>query len=164
MKALKTRQRRTQQPDYAVPRLPEIYRKPLIVSLGHFAITDKMLGVRYRGGRLYYSRSLSITRYQGRDLRRSEFEFGFWIPITSEHRRASRKLIRCKVNSQRTAWKRVHSFRIWSLAVAKCSTERSHISKVGQGKLFLWRYRIYACNTVVVDFGPVGSVVVWHEF
>ena len=44
----------TQQLDYAVPHLPEIYRKPL--SWGHLAITDKMLvpeGVRYRGVPLY---------------------------------------------------------------------------------------------------------------
>ena len=37
-----------------IPRLPEIYRKPL--SCGHLAITDKMLvpkGVRYRGVPLY---------------------------------------------------------------------------------------------------------------
>ena len=31
----------TQQPDYAVPRLPEIYQKPL--SWGHLTITDETL-------------------------------------------------------------------------------------------------------------------------
>ena len=44
----------TQQPDYTVPRLPEIYRKP--PSWGHLAITDEMLvikGVHYRGVPLY---------------------------------------------------------------------------------------------------------------
>ena len=34
-----------QQPDYAVPCLPEIYRKPL--SSGHLAIMDKMLGPKW---------------------------------------------------------------------------------------------------------------------
>ena len=39
---------------FSVPRLPEIYRKPL--SWGHLAITDETLvpkGVRYRGIPLY---------------------------------------------------------------------------------------------------------------
>ena len=47
------------QPDYAVPRLPEIYRKPL--SWGHLAITDEMLvpkGVHYRGVPLYIGSSI----------------------------------------------------------------------------------------------------------
>ena len=53
-KALKTRPHCTQQPDYTLLCLLEIYRKPL--SSGHLAITDKMLGpngVRYRGVPLY---------------------------------------------------------------------------------------------------------------
>ena len=53
-KAQKTQPCCTQQPDYAVPRLPEIYRKPL--SWGHLARVDKMLvpkGVRYREVPLY---------------------------------------------------------------------------------------------------------------
>ena len=48
-----------QQPDYAVPRLLEIYRKPL--SWGHLAIRDKILvpnGVHYRGVPLYLFKDL----------------------------------------------------------------------------------------------------------
>ena len=54
-KALKMQLRCTQQPDYPVPRLLEIYRKPL--SWGHLAIRDKMLvpsGVRYAGVEGFY--------------------------------------------------------------------------------------------------------------
>ena len=45
---------------------------------------------------------------------------------------------------------------------AKCSTERSHISKGGRGKLFLsvevQNLYIHVYKTVVVDVGPFGSV------
>ena len=65
-KARKTQLRCTQQPDYAVPRLPEIYRKPL--SWGHLAITDEMLvpkGVRYRGVPLYTFPCMALLRSTG---------------------------------------------------------------------------------------------------
>ena len=55
-----------QQPDYAVPHLPEIYQKPL--SQGHLAITDKMLGpngVRHRGVSLYGNALRVLALYPG---------------------------------------------------------------------------------------------------
>ena len=70
-KALKTQPRCTQQPDYAVARLPEMYRKPL--SWGHLAIADKMLvpnGVRYRGVPLYSHRMIDLSTVRNRmDIR-----------------------------------------------------------------------------------------------
>ena len=44
------------------------------------------------------------------------------------------------------------------------STERSHISKGGRGKLSLCGGAESTYITVVVDIGPFEVLVVWHEF